>query len=52
MILLVVALTSPASMISSPPEAHTKAVKLAGEPTMRELLRYQAAEINGEMLSA
>jgi hypothetical protein len=57
MILLVVALTvvtltSPASMIASPPEAYTKAVKLAGEPLMRELLRYQAAEINGEMLAA
>lgn len=50
--LTVVALTSPASMIASPPEAYTKAVKLAGEPLMRELLRYQAAEINGEMLAA
>jgi hypothetical protein len=57
MILLVVTLTivslnSPAELISSPPDGYSKAVKLAGEPLMRELLRYQAAEINGEMLAA
>jgi hypothetical protein len=50
--LTLVTLTSPATMVASPPDGYSKAVKLAGEPLMRELLRYQAAEINGEMLAA
>jgi hypothetical protein len=50
--LTIVALTSPATMAASPPDGYSKAVKLAGEPLMREILRYQAAEINGEMLAA
>ena len=49
--LTIVTLTSPAAMNSAPPDGYSKAVKLAGEPLMRELMRYQAAEINGEMLA-
>ena len=33
--LTIITLTSPATMISSPPEGYLKAVKLAGEPLMR-----------------
>lgn len=56
MILLVIALTavtlnSPESLRSSPPDGYSQAAKLAGEPLMHELLRYQAAEISGAMLS-
>ena len=56
MILLVVALTvvalsSPETLRSSPPEGYSQAARLAGEPLIHELLRYQAAEISGDMLS-
>jgi hypothetical protein len=51
-LLTVVTLNSPAAMISAPPDGYSKAVKLAGEPLMRELLRFQAAQINSEMLAA
>ncbi len=55
MILLVVTLTvvtlsSPEALKLSPPDGYVQAAKAAGEPLMRELLRYQAAEISGEML--
>jgi hypothetical protein len=50
--LTIVALSSSATTISSPPDGYSKVVKLAGEPLMSELWRYQAAEINGEMLAA
>jgi hypothetical protein len=50
--LTIVTLAAPATMVSSPPDGYAKAVKVAGEPLMRELLRYQAAEISGEMLAA
>ena len=50
--LTIVTLTSPATLVSSPPEGYAKAAKLAGDPVLREVLRYQAAEINGEMLAA
>jgi len=47
----VVTLNSPETLVSSPPEGYSQAVKLAGEPLMQQLLRYQAAEISGEMLN-
>ncbi len=48
--LTIVTLNSPAALTAAPPEGYGKAVKLAGEPLLRELLNYQAAEINGAML--
>lgn len=56
MILLVVALTlvtlsTPDTLKASPPEGYSQAAKLVGEPLMRELVRYQAAQISGEMLA-
>ncbi len=55
MILLVVTLTvvtlsSPAELKTAPPDGYAQAAKAAGEPLMRELLHYHAAEISGEML--
>lgn len=49
--LTIVTLTSPATMIPAPPDGCSKALSLAGEPLLRELLRYQASVINGEMLA-
>ena len=55
MILLVVTLTvvtlsSTELLRSAPPDGYAQAAKLAGEPLIHELLRYEAAEISGEML--
>jgi hypothetical protein len=49
--LTMVALQSPNAFESAPPDSYVQAAKQAGEPLARELARYQAAQISGEMLS-
>jgi hypothetical protein len=50
-LLTLVAFDSPESLTAAPPACYTNAVKLAGQPLIHELLRYQVVAASRSMLN-